>query len=881
MTITSATRLVEYPGDGGSGPFSFAFKIFQAADLVVTRITAGGTETVLTNPTDYTVPASSINNENGGQLTLVSALAVGETLRIERTLSLIQPTDIKNQGAYYPATIENQLDRLVMIDQQQQADIADLQTQIDDIEVSSGQLTADQLAALAGTEGTPSAANPFVTDDDARMVDFPVAEEGKAIGWDAGGNLVNILVDSNPYGLSIHLADYVTPVEPGQFPSVDGAVGIQAWIDAAITAGDHTLVARRFKRKLHIDAGWYKTSVTAKIRSIDGGHVEGDGAGISKIYGIGGTLGSPVRSVLDLNGVAKSFFSNFTVEGEASAFYKFLLHARFLHPSDFPTDPDRVARGNNENWYLGVEATGYWLTAGIKLGNDASGDGSGGSANFGLTRQVDQQHFKNSRVSGNHFPWQTSATYWQRGIEVGTGSFGNPVVFTFDGCTVAYCAKGVNVSAADIHWTGGVTQTNEVDFYINKGFASLGHISGVRSEHSAKFLDSLAFNVATPLTIQNCDFHLDTPGYTESPDDYVISWNNPGHLTLDGFKITNPRPAGQNARILISSEFGSATVQGLVTPHAPNDAFVLAGTAVVRVKSLTRYQETNVPAASAPDATYADLIITGEKEDKFGTVFMRNGGTWGIQPRIHRSGDSALGIAGSLKVHGKALRIERVADPGAPTVTGTGSGAATYSYYIVCRDAFDRTTAVSAVGQRTNAPATLSEFTDINYITAPAGGWPDGTVTVDIYKGDTSTLLAERVPIEEFRFVDYGQSTSAGSAPTTNSTGGAFSGEPIVFPFSGNMILDVSVGNSFEIDVTSGIAISIQNPTGATSGQPLEIEWLNSSGGAMGAITWGSEFKMSGAFTNPANGTRRSITFRRNQANTLWIERHRNTADVA
>ena len=45
----------------------------------------------------------------------------------------------------------------------------------------------------------------------------------------------------------------------------------------------------------------------------------------------------------------------------------------------------------------------------------------------------------------------------------------------------------------------------------------------------------------------------------------------------------------------------------------------------------------------------------------------------------------------------------------------------------------------------------------------------------------------------------------------------------------------------------------------------------------MGAVTWGSAFKLAGAFTTPATGKRRIITFRYDGAS--WVERNRTAAD--
>jgi hypothetical protein len=108
VTLTTTTARTSYPGTGTTGPFAIPFKIFSSADLLVTKRTALGSEVTLALTTDYTVDSTlSI-------LTTVAAVASGETLWIRRAPALTQPTSIRNQGTYFPATIEDEFDRIVM-----------------------------------------------------------------------------------------------------------------------------------------------------------------------------------------------------------------------------------------------------------------------------------------------------------------------------------------------------------------------------------------------------------------------------------------------------------------------------------------------------------------------------------------------------------------------------------------------------------------------------------------------------------------------------------------------------------------------------------------------------------------------------------------------
>lgn len=130
MSLSSTTRRNDYTGSGSVSVYAYSFRIFAQGDLqVIVRDTAG-TETTLTITTDYTV--SGVGGSTGGNVTLVNAsqawltagkLTSGYHLSIRRVVSLVQNTDIRNQGSFYPETHEDALDYLTMIDQQQQDDI--------------------------------------------------------------------------------------------------------------------------------------------------------------------------------------------------------------------------------------------------------------------------------------------------------------------------------------------------------------------------------------------------------------------------------------------------------------------------------------------------------------------------------------------------------------------------------------------------------------------------------------------------------------------------------------------------------------------------------------------------------------------------------------
>lgn len=83
----------------------------------------------------------------------------------------------------------------------------------------------------------------------------------------------------------------------------------------------------------------------------------------------------------------------------------------------------------------------------------------------------------------------------------------------------------------------------------------------------------------------------------------------------------------------------------------------------------------------------------------------------------------------------------------------------------------------------------------------------------------------------------------------------------------------------FQVYANNGTAFAIAAPTNGSPNQEIVVTIGNSSGGALGAITWNAAYKM-GAFTSPAAGTQRSIRFQSNGNATAWHEITRTTVDV-
>jgi hypothetical protein len=157
MTISSTTRVAgPFIGNGTASVFGFSFKVFAAADLDVIRLNSStGVETTLVLNSDYTVTLNGNQNTNpGGSVTLsAGALATGLTLTITSDIANLQPTDLTNQGGFYPEVITDSLDRATIQIQQMADDLtrsikAPISDASPDMELPSASVRANSFLAF-------------------------------------------------------------------------------------------------------------------------------------------------------------------------------------------------------------------------------------------------------------------------------------------------------------------------------------------------------------------------------------------------------------------------------------------------------------------------------------------------------------------------------------------------------------------------------------------------------------------------------------------------------------------------------------------------------------------------------------------------------------
>jgi hypothetical protein len=125
MTITTQSNRVVHSANGATTQWNYNFLINEAVDVQIFTISSTGVK-VLLNASTYSI--TGLGNPVGGLVTyplIGSPLATGYLLVIERILTITQPTQVSNQLGFYPQSIEDALDRVVMIEQQLKSSFGD------------------------------------------------------------------------------------------------------------------------------------------------------------------------------------------------------------------------------------------------------------------------------------------------------------------------------------------------------------------------------------------------------------------------------------------------------------------------------------------------------------------------------------------------------------------------------------------------------------------------------------------------------------------------------------------------------------------------------------------------------------------------------------
>jgi hypothetical protein len=91
---------------------------------------------------------------------------------------------------------------------------------------------------------------------------------------------------------------------------------------------------------------------------------------------------------------------------------------------------------------------------------------------------------------------------------------------------------------------------------------------------------------------------------------------------------------------------------------------------------------------------------------------------------------------------------------------------------------------------------------------------------------------------------------------------------------------DLSHGSTFHVNANNDTACTINAPINCPIGASFKIQIMNTSAGGLGVLTWGSAYRLSGAWVQPASGQNRSIEFLADGSATIFYEQSRTSNDV-
>lgn len=111
-TISTEVTRIQYAGNDSTTVFPYTFKVFANTELQVIVRDSSGNETIQALTTHYSV--SGVEADAGGNVTMVTPPATGETLTILRDMPLKQLTDYTPGGRFPAKSHENALDKIVM-----------------------------------------------------------------------------------------------------------------------------------------------------------------------------------------------------------------------------------------------------------------------------------------------------------------------------------------------------------------------------------------------------------------------------------------------------------------------------------------------------------------------------------------------------------------------------------------------------------------------------------------------------------------------------------------------------------------------------------------------------------------------------------------------
>ena len=122
-TVTIETTRIQYSCNGVTTVYTYPFEILEDDDLLAIKASSTGSETTLVLNVDYTVAGAGSTTGGTVTLTAASRCTSGYTLTLLRNIELTQETDYVDGEAFSAESLENALDKTMLIQQQQQEEL--------------------------------------------------------------------------------------------------------------------------------------------------------------------------------------------------------------------------------------------------------------------------------------------------------------------------------------------------------------------------------------------------------------------------------------------------------------------------------------------------------------------------------------------------------------------------------------------------------------------------------------------------------------------------------------------------------------------------------------------------------------------------------------
>ncbi len=800
MTINSQIRTTgPFVGTGLTTVFPFAFKVFQASDLMVSRTDTGLTQTTLALSADYTVLLNTDQNvAPGGSVTLLAALPLNYSLTITSSIALLQPLSLPNQGGFFPRNIEDELDRLTILLQQLNFNFSQ----------------ALRVPEVAGVPGLPAA----------------LARANNLLGFDSLGNPVAVApVSGSAAALAIDLANstlaakgagqvgfgyalaYVAGtvgaklrqmVSVKDFGAVgDGVTNDTAAINIAITAASVSNVPLFFPGGTYIvtpatsqvGAATYNTALLMKSNlhciGYDGATIK-----ISDNYSIDA---SPKELAIFSTSVAVSNVSftglTFDLNGANNKMSpaRPATYNQFNHAAIICNGP--TGRADD----LRIDKCVFKNTAGVCFIVSAL-VAAGTTPALGQRWKILNNYFLNGGSDTND---HTSVYAWAEDVLCEGNTFWE------------------DTPPHTIGKTGGAT-CYEV------------HGSNQRFVNNYCFNYTLGAYIAPNFTTSTVNTIIQ--GNTFYCTDFgVLLWRGValGYLSVDGvliqgntFYFDNYTYTGQSTyKSAVAYQGQIATAQGAINNVKISQNYAI-NTGATLLSQFVRWDTSVTASQTGSNLSVTDNQVIGFCDGIFIVTNAANG----------------IGLVEVSRNQFIGFTPDSLANP-PHGVYVLSDVAGLVKTLVIDNNQF--------IDERVSPQFAIGIYLSTGTIT-------DFYLGPQVYKGITTN------------YTDL--------ATVTNWKGQPRAGKATI-AYSASMTPDASAAPVQVITVTNTTAFTINAPTRPTAGNAFTLQIKNSSGGVMGVITWSVVFARS-AWTNPANGQNRSITFAYDGV--FWVQISQTGADI-